>query len=169
MGNRGASCRQLLDWPCAFKSIKTVADAAGFLTAANERTPMTLRFGPLSRQTAHLCIDMQKVFAEPTPWHTPWKARLAGGRGDRGTPREAHRVSPFYSAGQAGRIAGFLATVFSPLGRDDARAHRPAIAGPNPPWLCLCRQPLSSTSISTLPSSKGNCSTCCAAAGSTRW
>jgi nicotinamidase-related amidase len=37
---------------------------------------MTLRFGPLSRQTAHLCIDMQKVFAEPTPCHTPWKARV---------------------------------------------------------------------------------------------
>jgi nicotinamidase-related amidase len=37
---------------------------------------MTLRFGPLSRQTAHPCIDMQKVFAEPTPWHTPWMARV---------------------------------------------------------------------------------------------
>jgi nicotinamidase-related amidase len=37
---------------------------------------MSLRFGPLSEGTAHLCIDMQNVFAEPTPWHTPWMARV---------------------------------------------------------------------------------------------
>jgi nicotinamidase-related amidase len=31
-----------------------------------------LTFGPLTPRTMHLCIDMQNVFAEPTPWHTPW-------------------------------------------------------------------------------------------------
>jgi nicotinamidase-related amidase len=35
-----------------------------------------LPFGPLSDRTIHLCIDMQNVFAEPTPWHTPWMARV---------------------------------------------------------------------------------------------
>lgn len=37
---------------------------------------MSLAFGPLSGRTIHLCIDMQNVFAEATPWHTPWMARV---------------------------------------------------------------------------------------------
>jgi len=35
-----------------------------------------LAFGPLTDRTAHMCIDMQNVFAEETPWHTPWMARV---------------------------------------------------------------------------------------------
>src|SRR5438067_965007 len=35
-----------------------------------------LRFGPLGPRTAHLCIDMQNLFAEDTPWHTPWMTRV---------------------------------------------------------------------------------------------
>ena len=31
-----------------------------------------LRFGPLRGRWVHLCIDMQRMFAEPTEWHTPW-------------------------------------------------------------------------------------------------
>ena len=26
---------------------------------------------------AHICVDMQRLFAEQTPWHTPWMARIA--------------------------------------------------------------------------------------------
>jgi Isochorismatase family len=33
-----------------------------------------LPFGPLTGRSIHLCIDMQGLFAEPTPWHTPWAA-----------------------------------------------------------------------------------------------
>lgn len=36
----------------------------------------TLRFGPLGARTVHLCIDMQNLFAEDTPWHTPWMNRV---------------------------------------------------------------------------------------------
>lgn len=36
-----------------------------------------LRFGGLGAATVHLCIDMQRIFAEPTPWHTPWMSRVA--------------------------------------------------------------------------------------------
>jgi nicotinamidase-related amidase len=36
-----------------------------------------LRFGPLKRTTVHLCVDMQRLFAESTPWQTPWMARVA--------------------------------------------------------------------------------------------
>src|SRR5256885_1992574 len=35
-----------------------------------------LRFGPLGPRTAHLCIDMQNLFADDTPWHTPWMKRV---------------------------------------------------------------------------------------------
>jgi len=35
-----------------------------------------LRFGPLGPRTVHLCIDMQNLFAEDTPWHTPWMTRV---------------------------------------------------------------------------------------------
>jgi nicotinamidase-related amidase len=36
----------------------------------------SLRFGPLGERTVHLCIDMQNLFAEDTPWHTPWMKRV---------------------------------------------------------------------------------------------
>ena len=36
----------------------------------------TLPFGPLTGRTAHLCVDMQNLFADATPWHTPWMARV---------------------------------------------------------------------------------------------
>src|SRR6185312_13239171 len=36
----------------------------------------SLRFGPLGERTIHLCIDMQNLFAEDTPWHTPWMERV---------------------------------------------------------------------------------------------
>jgi len=35
-----------------------------------------LSHGPLSTSTAHLCVDMQNLFAEDTPWHTPWMERV---------------------------------------------------------------------------------------------
>lgn len=35
-----------------------------------------LRFGNLSPHTLHLCVDMQNLFNEPTPWHTPWMKRV---------------------------------------------------------------------------------------------
>jgi nicotinamidase-related amidase len=35
-----------------------------------------LRHGALSPRTVHLCVDMQRLFAEETPWQTPWMARV---------------------------------------------------------------------------------------------
>lgn len=39
-------------------------------------TDTTLPFGPLGPRTVHLCIDMQHLFADDTPWHTPWMERV---------------------------------------------------------------------------------------------
>lgn len=35
-----------------------------------------LHFGPLGESWVHLCVDMQRMFAEPTEWHTPWLRRV---------------------------------------------------------------------------------------------
>lgn len=35
-----------------------------------------LRRGPLSPTTVHLCVDMQRIFAEGSAWHTPWMSRV---------------------------------------------------------------------------------------------
>lgn len=35
-----------------------------------------LRFGPLTSRDVHLCVDMQRLFAEKTDWHTPWMSRI---------------------------------------------------------------------------------------------
>ncbi len=35
-----------------------------------------LPFGPLTARTAHLCVDMQTLFAERTDWHLPWLERV---------------------------------------------------------------------------------------------
>jgi len=35
-----------------------------------------LKFGPLGASTVHLCVDMQRLFAEPTDWATPWMKRV---------------------------------------------------------------------------------------------
>jgi nicotinamidase-related amidase len=35
-----------------------------------------IRFGPLGEKAVHICVDMQKLFAEPTEWQTPWMERV---------------------------------------------------------------------------------------------
>jgi len=35
-----------------------------------------LPFGRLGRHAAHLCVDFQNMFLEPTPWHVPWLVRI---------------------------------------------------------------------------------------------
>jgi len=35
-----------------------------------------LPFGPIGPDTVHVCVDMQRLFAEPTGWYTPWMARI---------------------------------------------------------------------------------------------
>ncbi|RWA94580.1 cysteine hydrolase [Mesorhizobium sp.] len=35
-----------------------------------------LAYGPLGDRCMHLCVDMQRLFAEPSPWATPWITRV---------------------------------------------------------------------------------------------
>jgi nicotinamidase-related amidase len=35
-----------------------------------------LRFGPLGAHTAHICVDMQRLFAEDTEWKMPWMRKV---------------------------------------------------------------------------------------------
>lgn len=32
--------------------------------------------GPIPKNAVHLCIDMQRMFSEDTPWRTPWMERV---------------------------------------------------------------------------------------------
>jgi nicotinamidase-related amidase len=36
----------------------------------------TLSRGPLGPRALHICVDMQVMFAEATPWHMPWLRRV---------------------------------------------------------------------------------------------
>jgi nicotinamidase-related amidase len=35
-----------------------------------------LTFGPIAPTAVHLCVDMQRMFREETPWQTPWMERV---------------------------------------------------------------------------------------------
>lgn len=38
--------------------------------------PPGLHFGPLGSHWVHLCIDMQRMFSEPTDWHARWMDKV---------------------------------------------------------------------------------------------
>jgi nicotinamidase-related amidase len=40
-----------------------------------------LKFGPLGADTVHVCVDMQRLFGEPTQWHTPALAGIMANAG----------------------------------------------------------------------------------------
>ncbi|WP_026358302.1 cysteine hydrolase family protein [Aureimonas ureilytica] len=35
-----------------------------------------LRFGPIGGKALHVCVDLQRLFAEETDWKTPWAERV---------------------------------------------------------------------------------------------
>lgn len=35
-----------------------------------------LAYGPLGERSMHICVDMQRLFAEPSGWATPWITRV---------------------------------------------------------------------------------------------
>lgn len=41
-----------------------------------EESKVGLRHGPLGPNCVHVCVDMQHIFADETPWHAPWMRRI---------------------------------------------------------------------------------------------
>src|SRR5579875_2854103 len=39
-------------------------------------TDAALPYGPLGASCVHVCVDMQRLFAEQTEWHAPWMTRV---------------------------------------------------------------------------------------------
>ena len=44
--------------------------------AQKHRKENAIRFGPLGDHCLHICVDMQKLFAEDTDWQTPWMHKV---------------------------------------------------------------------------------------------
>ena len=44
--------------------------------AVDQESSGGLRFGLIGNRWVHLCIDMQRMFAERTEWYTPWMERV---------------------------------------------------------------------------------------------
>jgi nicotinamidase-related amidase len=38
--------------------------------------PQELTYGTIESGAVHICVDMQRMFAEDTPWQTPWMERV---------------------------------------------------------------------------------------------
>ena len=38
--------------------------------------PNDLRFGRIGADFVHTSVDMQRIFAEATDWHTPWMEKI---------------------------------------------------------------------------------------------
>jgi nicotinamidase-related amidase len=66
-----------------------------------------LRYGPLGENCIHLCVDMQRMFYEKTPWHMPWMERVLPNI-ERLVAADPHRTlfTRFIPAREAGRGTG---------------------------------------------------------------
>ena len=51
-----------------------LGDRRGRLTSMSDDNG--LRYGDLGEHCLHLCVDMQRLFAEKTDWFTPWMERV---------------------------------------------------------------------------------------------
>jgi nicotinamidase-related amidase len=48
-----------------------------FRSVVVQKAGNELRHGPIGDNAIHLCVDMQRLFQEDTPWKTPWMDRVA--------------------------------------------------------------------------------------------
>ncbi len=80
-----------------------------------------IHFGPIPANAVHLCVDMQRLFAEDTAWRTPWMPRVLPVV-VRLCERKAERTCfhPVHSRPLGRRGTGSLASVLAAMGLDDA-------------------------------------------------
>ena len=64
--------------PRALRHRRLRAETGRAGTAVKAACPTRAPFPTVrsNERTVHLCIDMQRLFAEETPWHTPWMERV---------------------------------------------------------------------------------------------
>jgi nicotinamidase-related amidase len=83
-----------------------------------------LRYGAPGETAVHLCVDMQRIFAEGTEWKMPWLERvLPNILSITSTHPEKTIFTRFIPAHKAGPGRGDVAALLRALGIDD---HRPA-------------------------------------------
>src|SRR3569623_2772712 len=89
-----------------------------------------LRFGPIGEAWLHVCVDMQRMFAEATPWTAAWMPRVLPNvvrLSERGP--EHTLFTRFVSAAGGGRCRWNVASLLPALADDDARAARAGAVG----------------------------------------
>ena len=89
-----------------------------------------LSYGPLGDRCAHLCVDMQKLFAEPSEWATPWITRVLP-RIVRLVERKAEQTifTRFIPAAKVGQGAGTWKRYYERWGIDDDGGRRSGDGG----------------------------------------
>ena len=130
-----------------------------------------LQHGPLTESCAHLCVDMQNLFAEDTEWHTPWMERVLPVVERIARARPDRTIFTRFIPARAPRPGrGDVAPLLGALAVHDARSPAAGRRRPgrrrSPSW---CRPPRCSTSASTRLGWSQGCTTGCARAAWTRW
>lgn len=65
-----------------------------------------LRFGPLGKNAAHLCVDMQGIFSGDSPWSMPWFERVLPNICSLVEHQPAHTVFTRFIPARTSRDAG---------------------------------------------------------------
>jgi len=127
-----------------------------------------LRYGPPGVHAVHLCVDMQRMFAEDTEWKMPWLPRvLPNVVAITAAHPERTLFTRFIPARAPGQGVGMWRRYYErrssmtidELGSDMIHLYRISPAS--------FRQPAPSTSTSTPPAGAAICTRNCAVPGST--
>ena len=85
----------------------------------------TLRYGPPGESAVHLCVDMQRMFAEGTEWKMPWLERvLPNIIAITSAHPERTVFHPLYSGREARTRRGDVAALLRAMGLNDYRPDR---------------------------------------------
>ena len=78
-----------------------------------------LRYGPLGSSCVHLCVDMQRLFAEPTEWQMPWLEKVLPTIVELRGPSSANTLYPLHPRARAGTGCRHVGPLLRTVGIDD--------------------------------------------------
>ncbi len=85
----------------------------------------TLRYGPPGEGAVHLCVDMQRMFAEGTDWKMPWLERVLPNIVSITSAQPENTIfTRFIPARKPGQGCRHVAALLRALGLHDNRSAR---------------------------------------------